>query len=267
MCPNTRLHWQTSGPGDHPSEALVYNVNNSPRPLNYSSAHPPSPSMDRGDWVPRSSLEGQPELILNELPPTSVPPTTRTPPVRFGPDPPPKPADSSRRPSVLPGLASLTPSVSVPPFRPSPSSKSADDRAKIPVPGLLSFAVAGLSLIGSVGVVGTPGPGGLLPSPSPNNASPGLDLSAVSSARPLSTGPNHNINPGSLPVGGPTPGLPTYTLLRSPVPAGTPVPLSPSNRPLNVKDALSNPEMVEVEFQNRPDIYDHPSDIMKDFKS
>ncbi|KAG8706173.1 Transcriptional regulatory protein sin3 [Ceratobasidium sp. 395] len=171
-------------------------------------------------------------------------------------------------PSVLPGLSSLTSSVSVPPFPPHPSSKAADDRAKTPAPGLPSFAAAGLPPppIGSVGAVGTPGPSGLLPSPSPNNASLGLGSSAVASARPPSTGPNHNINPSGLPAGGSAPGLRVHTPPRSPVPAGTPVPSSPSNRPLHVKDALSYLDMVKVKFQDKPDVYNHFLDIMKDFK-
>lgn len=38
-------------------------------------------------------------------------------------------------------------------------------------------------------------------------------------------------------------------------------------RPLNVKDALSYLDQVKVQFQNRPDVYNHFLDIMKDFKS
>lgn len=38
-------------------------------------------------------------------------------------------------------------------------------------------------------------------------------------------------------------------------------------RPLNVKDALSYLDQVKVQFQHRPDVYNHFLDIMKDFKS
>ncbi|SCU81790.1 LAMI_0B07690g1_1 [Lachancea mirantina] len=40
-----------------------------------------------------------------------------------------------------------------------------------------------------------------------------------------------------------------------------------SYRPLNVKDALSYLEQVKFQFSNRPDVYNHFLDIMKDFKS
>jgi paired amphipathic helix protein Sin3a len=39
------------------------------------------------------------------------------------------------------------------------------------------------------------------------------------------------------------------------------------NRPLNVTDALSYLDAVKVQFQDRPDVYNHFLDIMKDFKS
>ncbi|KDQ63138.1 hypothetical protein JAAARDRAFT_119201 [Jaapia argillacea MUCL 33604] len=44
--------------------------------------------------------------------------------------------------------------------------------------------------------------------------------------------------------------------------------LSPeTNRPLNVTDALSYLDAVKVQFQDKPDVYNHFLDIMKDFKS
>ncbi|KZT08526.1 uncharacterized protein LAESUDRAFT_648466 [Laetiporus sulphureus 93-53] len=45
-------------------------------------------------------------------------------------------------------------------------------------------------------------------------------------------------------------------------------PRSPdSNRPLNVTDALSYLDAVKMQFQDKPDVYNHFLDIMKDFKS
>lgn len=48
--------------------------------------------------------------------------------------------------------------------------------------------------------------------------------------------------------------------------SGSGTPMS-AYRPLNVKDALSYLDQVKVQFQNRPDVYNHFLDIMKDFKS
>lgn len=45
-------------------------------------------------------------------------------------------------------------------------------------------------------------------------------------------------------------------------------PRSPDlNRPLNVTDALSYLDAVKMQFQDKPDVYNHFLDIMKDFKS
>lgn len=38
-------------------------------------------------------------------------------------------------------------------------------------------------------------------------------------------------------------------------------------RPLNVSDALGYLDAVKVQFQDKPDVYNHFLDIMKDFKS
>jgi len=40
-----------------------------------------------------------------------------------------------------------------------------------------------------------------------------------------------------------------------------------ANRPLNVTDALSYLDAVKVQFHDKPDVYNHFLDIMKDFKS
>lgn len=49
---------------------------------------------------------------------------------------------------------------------------------------------------------------------------------------------------------------------------GPAIPRSPdSNRPLNVTDALSYLDAVKMQFQDKPDVYNHFLDIMKDFKS
>ena len=40
-----------------------------------------------------------------------------------------------------------------------------------------------------------------------------------------------------------------------------------NNRPLNVTDALSYLDAVKVQFHDKPDVYNHFLDIMKDFKS
>lgn len=42
---------------------------------------------------------------------------------------------------------------------------------------------------------------------------------------------------------------------------------SPHERPLNVTDALSYLDAVKMQFHERPDVYNHFLDIMKDFKS
>lgn len=42
---------------------------------------------------------------------------------------------------------------------------------------------------------------------------------------------------------------------------------SNNNRPLNVTDALSYLDAVKVQFHDKPDVYNHFLDIMKDFKS
>lgn len=39
------------------------------------------------------------------------------------------------------------------------------------------------------------------------------------------------------------------------------------DRPLNVTDALSYLDAVKIQFQDKPDVYNHFLDIMKDFKS
>jgi hypothetical protein len=46
-----------------------------------------------------------------------------------------------------------------------------------------------------------------------------------------------------------------------------PPPQATSYRPLNVKDALTYLDLVKVQFQDRPDVYNKFLDIMKDFKS
>ncbi|KAG7097684.1 hypothetical protein E1B28_005009 [Marasmius oreades] len=44
-------------------------------------------------------------------------------------------------------------------------------------------------------------------------------------------------------------------------------PTQPSDRPLNVTDALSYLDHVKVQFHDQPDVYNHFLDIMKEFKS
>ena len=52
---------------------------------------------------------------------------------------------------------------------------------------------------------------------------------------------------------------------------GPAVPRSPDGgmvqRPLNVSDALGYLDAVKIQFQDKPDVYNHFLDIMKDFKS
>ncbi|KAF8518600.1 paired amphipathic helix, partial [Gautieria morchelliformis] len=71
-----------------------------------------------------------------------------------------------------------------------------------------------------------------------------------------------------------TPALAT-TSTHSPIPSSSPPP-APSappsagttgDRPLNVSDALGYLDEVKNRFQDRPDVYNHFLDIMKDFKS
>ena len=40
-----------------------------------------------------------------------------------------------------------------------------------------------------------------------------------------------------------------------------------ANRPLNVTDALGYLDAVKNQFQDKPDVYNHFLDIVKDFKS
>ncbi|CAE6387267.1 unnamed protein product [Rhizoctonia solani] len=233
--------------------------------------------MDTGRPVSRSSIEGRPETSSGETPTPPTASSTPAPPVRMGPEPPPKPAkdasDTPRNmsiepanppnssmlpplplpppgqaagtpgPSVLPGLASLT--SSVPTF--GHGAAKGDDRTKSPGPGLPPFG-SGLPPIASVNAAGTPGPTSLLPS-SPNTAP--LPLPAPT---PI---PHMSLNAAT----------PRYSPPRSPLPADAPAPQSPEARPLNVKDALSYLEMVKLKFQDKPDVYNHFLDIMKDFKS
>lgn len=48
-------------------------------------------------------------------------------------------------------------------------------------------------------------------------------------------------------------------------PAGTPG--GEAGRALNVSDALGYLDAVKQQFQDKPDVYNHFLDIMKDFKS
>ncbi|KAG8727306.1 Transcriptional regulatory protein sin3, partial [Ceratobasidium sp. 423] len=99
----------------------------------------------------------------------------------------------------------------------------------------------------------TPGLSSLLPSTSPNTVP--LALAAPSALAP-SSHMNPNINP---PI--------RYSPPRSPLPPDAPAPSSAEAHPLNVKDALLYLEMVKAKFQDKPDVYNHFLDIMKDFKS
>jgi hypothetical protein len=54
---------------------------------------------------------------------------------------------------------------------------------------------------------------------------------------------------------------------RPATPAGGIPPGSEQPRPLNVTDALSYLDAVKIQFQDKPDVYNHFLDIMKDFKS
>lgn len=48
---------------------------------------------------------------------------------------------------------------------------------------------------------------------------------------------------------------------------GAPGTAESTERPLNVTDALSYLDAVKTQFTDRPDVYNHFLDIMKDFKS
>lgn len=64
--------------------------------------------------------------------------------------------------------------------------------------------------------------------------------------------------------------VPPRSQTSTPVMPGTGSPenaASASARPLNVTDALSYLDAVKVQFQDKPDVYNHFLDIMKDFKS
>jgi|ERR1700722_487925 len=57
---------------------------------------------------------------------------------------------------------------------------------------------------------------------------------------------------------------------RTPTPAYSDLGMQKSpeiGRPLNVADALGYLDAVKVQFQDKPDVYNHFLDIMKDFKS
>ena len=49
--------------------------------------------------------------------------------------------------------------------------------------------------------------------------------------------------------------------------SGPPAASPDGNRPLNVTDALTYLDAVKLQFQDKPDVYNHFLDIMKDFKS
>ena len=73
--------------------------------------------------------------------------------------------------------------------------------------------------------------------------------------RPPSSAPAHD-EPLAMPEAGPS----------TPHDGGMHQPESPE-RQLNVTDALSYLDSVKMQFQDKPDVYNHFLDIMKDFKS
>ena len=62
------------------------------------------------------------------------------------------------------------------------------------------------------------------------------------------------------------PGTPLNDLTSSSMSSGGPRDADYA-RPLNVTDALTYLDAVKVQFQDKPDVYNHFLDIMKDFKS
>ncbi|EUC56682.1 histone deacetylase complex, SIN3 component, putative [Rhizoctonia solani AG-3 Rhs1AP] len=210
--------------------------------------------MDTGRPVSRSSMDGRQETSSGETPAPPTASSTPAPPVRMGPEPPPKDdSDTPRNMSVEP-------------------TNVIENSTMLPLPPPSSLAAPPHSQ-----TTGTPGPSVL----------PGVV--SLTSSVPLFSGEDRAKTPGVFgglpPMSGGTPGpsslLPTspntvpsalmnpnrYSPPRSPLPADAPVPPSPEARPLNVKDALSYLEMVKVKFQDKPDVYNHFLDIMKDFKS
>lgn len=132
---------------------------------------------------------------------------------------------------------------------PEPPPKPKDDDN-----GMLGPSLPGLASLTYAKDDRAKSPPFLPPITSPN--APPLGLS--------NTLPAPSMNPNALPIAST---LRSYSPPRSPLPSDTPAPQSPGNRPLNVKDALSYLEMVKVKFQDKPDVYNHFLDIMKDFKS
>ncbi|KAF8746899.1 Histone deacetylase (HDAC) interacting, partial [Rhizoctonia solani] len=61
--------------------------------------------------------------------------------------------------------------------------------------------------------------------------------------------------------------LPSHSPSQLTLPRDIPAPPSPVAHPLNTEDALSYLEMIKDKFQDKPDVYNHFLDIMKDFKS
>ncbi|KAG8790675.1 Transcriptional regulatory protein sin3 [Ceratobasidium sp. 428] len=104
--------------------------------------------------------------------------------------------------------------------------------------------------------------------PGPNPGANKLSTSpAVTRARPPNASLNHSINLSVLPIEGRAPSLRAHTTPLSSIRAEKIVCSSPRSSPLNVKDTLSYLEMVKIEFQDTPDLYNDFLDIMKDFKS
>ncbi|KAI0931347.1 hypothetical protein AcW2_000258 [Taiwanofungus camphoratus] len=116
----------------------------------------------------------------------------------------------------------------------------------------------------------SPLPARLPPAPVPR--------SALSPSNPLSSELGQRLNPPSR-ASSPraAPKIPNTMMMPQGMPAGDSdamqmmgpaIPRSPdSNRPLNVTDALSYLDAVKMQFQDKPDVYNHFLDIMKDFKS
>ncbi|KAF8698404.1 hypothetical protein RHS03_07557, partial [Rhizoctonia solani] len=236
--------------------------------------------MESGRPVSRSSIEGRGETSSGE---TAAPPTassTPAPPVRMGPEPPPKTAkDASETPrhmSTEPTNGASGNNTMLPPLPlplplplPPPSSLSHTQAGTTPGPSVLPGLA---SLTSSVPPFGhgssksgddrakTPGAGPGLPPFGPG-LPPIASVSAAGTPGPTSLLPSASPNAVPLPLAAPTPlpmnpnALnPRYSPPRSPLPADAPAPSSPEARPLNVKDALSYLEMVKVKFQDKPDV-------------
>ena len=108
---------------------------------------------------------------------------------------------------------------------------------------------------------GTPQP--KLPAPTPRSGPAPQFLDAPSGRGSRQATPSRNRTPNKRTPKPPTPQPAPMNGVENGTPGGS----GPESRQLNVSDALGYLDAVKLQFQDKPDVYNHFLDIMKDFKS